>query len=207
MGKITHRRFTAIQEFFSEISASAQENFSGARLVRAFAREATEERRFDAKNREFRRRNLGLARLNALYFPMLQALVGTGFAAVLWVGGRKILAGELTVPAVRRVQPLPHGARLARDRPRLGREPLAARLGLLEPDGRPLGRRAPPRGERRGAAPGGTARGRGPDVRLRRRAARPPGRLASPPSPGRRSPSSAGPGSGKSTLLNLLLRL
>lgn len=98
MGKITHRRFTAIQEFFSEISASAQENFSGARLVRAFAREATEERRFDAKNREFRRRNLRLARLNALYFPLLQALVGSGFAAVLWVGGRKILTGELTVP-------------------------------------------------------------------------------------------------------------
>lgn len=98
MGKITHRRFTAIQEFFSEISASAQENISNARLVRAFAREATEESRFDAKNREFRRRNLGLARLNALYFPLLQALVGVGFVAVLWVGGRKILAGELTVP-------------------------------------------------------------------------------------------------------------
>jgi len=98
MGKVTHRRFTAIQEFFSEISASAQENFSGARLVRAFAREATEEARFDAKNRELRRRNLRLARLNALYFPLLQALVGSGFAVILWAGGRKILAGELTVP-------------------------------------------------------------------------------------------------------------
>ena len=98
MGKVTHRRFTAIQEFFSEISASAQENFSGVRLVRAFAREETEAKRFDAKNREFRRRNLGLARLNALYFPMLQALVGVGFTAVLWVGGRQILAGGLTVP-------------------------------------------------------------------------------------------------------------
>jgi ATP-binding cassette subfamily B protein len=98
MGKVTHRRFTAIQEFFSEISASAQENFNGARLVRAFAREATEEARFDAKNREFRRRNLRLARLNALYFPLLQAQVGAGFAAILWIGGRRILAGELTVP-------------------------------------------------------------------------------------------------------------
>jgi len=98
MGKVTHRRFTAIQEFFSEISASAQENFSGARLVRAFAREATEEARFDEKNRELRRRNLRLARLNALYFPLLQALVGSGFAVVLWAGGRMILAGELTVP-------------------------------------------------------------------------------------------------------------
>ncbi|HMM34323.1 MAG TPA: ABC transporter ATP-binding protein, partial [Thermoanaerobaculia bacterium] len=97
MGKVTHRRCTAIQECFSEISASAQENFNGARLVRAFAREATEEARFDAKNRELRRRNLRLARLNALYFPLLQALVGSGFAVILWVGGRQILAGGLTV--------------------------------------------------------------------------------------------------------------
>ena len=98
MGRVTHRRFTEIQEFFSEISASAQESLNGVRLVRAFAREGTEAARFDAKNRELRRRNLRLARLNALYFPLLQALIGSGFVAVLWVGGRKILAGELTVP-------------------------------------------------------------------------------------------------------------
>ncbi len=97
MGQATHRRFTKIQEFFAEISAEAQENFSGARLVRAFAREASEESRFDAKNREFKRRNLGLARLNALYFPLLQLLVGVGFALTLWAGGRFILAGKLTV--------------------------------------------------------------------------------------------------------------
>jgi ATP-binding cassette subfamily B multidrug efflux pump len=97
MGQATHRRFTKIQEFFSTISAEAQENFSGARLVRAFAREANEEARFDAKNREFKRRNLGLARLNALYFPLLQLLVGVGLALTLWAGGRFILAGKLTV--------------------------------------------------------------------------------------------------------------
>jgi ATP-binding cassette subfamily B protein len=97
MGQATHRRFTKIQEFFSEISAEAQENFTGQRLVRAFAREASEEARFDAKNREFMRRNLGLARLNALFFPLLQFLVGLGFALTLWAGGRFILAGKLSV--------------------------------------------------------------------------------------------------------------
>ena len=98
MGQITHRRFTKIQEFFSEISNSAQENFSGVRLVRAFAREESEERRFEERNREFFRRNLGLARLNAIYFPMLQFVVGCGFVLVLWAGGRFILSGALTVP-------------------------------------------------------------------------------------------------------------
>lgn len=97
VGQATHRRFTKIQEFFSEVSAEAQENFSGARLVRAFAREAEEEARFDPKNRELRRRNLGLARLNALYLPMLRFIVEAGFALTLWAGGRQILAGKLTV--------------------------------------------------------------------------------------------------------------
>jgi ATP-binding cassette subfamily B multidrug efflux pump len=97
VGQATHRRFTKIQEFFSEVSAEAQENFSGARLVRAFAREAEEEARFDPKNRELRRRNLGLARLNALYLPMLRFIVEAGFALTLWAGGREILAGKLTV--------------------------------------------------------------------------------------------------------------
>ncbi len=97
MGQATHKRFTKIQEFFSEISAEAQENFTGQRLVRAFAREASEEARFDANNHEFRRRNLGLARLNALFFPLLQFLVAIGFALTLWAGGRFILAGKLTV--------------------------------------------------------------------------------------------------------------
>jgi ATP-binding cassette, subfamily B, multidrug efflux pump len=98
VGQATHRRFTGIQEFFSEISNSAQENFSGVRLVRAFAKESVEEARFAERNLEFKKRNLGLARLNALYFPMLQLLVGAGFAFVLYVGGRFILEGTLTVP-------------------------------------------------------------------------------------------------------------
>ncbi|MEO6324027.1 MAG: ABC transporter transmembrane domain-containing protein, partial [Thermoanaerobaculia bacterium] len=98
VGQATHRRFTGIQEFFSEISNSAQENFSGVRLVRAFAKETVEEERFAERNREFKKRNLGLARLNALYFPMLQLLVGSGFAFVLYVGGRFILEGKLSVP-------------------------------------------------------------------------------------------------------------
>jgi ATP-binding cassette subfamily B protein len=97
VGQATHKRFTKIQEFFAELSAAAQENFSGVRLVRAFAREANEEARFESGNREFLARNLGLARLNALYFPLLQLLVGIGFAATLYVGGRLILAGTLSI--------------------------------------------------------------------------------------------------------------
>lgn len=97
IGQITHKRFTAIQEFFSEISAAAQESFTAVRLVRAFAREGSEETRFAARNRELMRRNLGLASLNAVYFPLLQLLIGLAFALTLFVGGRLILASRLSV--------------------------------------------------------------------------------------------------------------
>lgn len=98
VGQITHRRFTRIQEMFGEIGNAAQESFAGVRLVRAFARESAEEERFARSNRAYLARSLALARLNALYFPLLQLLVAVGFAVVLWVGGRLILAGKLTVP-------------------------------------------------------------------------------------------------------------
>ncbi len=98
VGQITHKRFTVIQELFSEISAEAQESFSAVRLVRAFAREDREEERFAKNNREFLARNLHLARLNALFFPLLQALVGLGLALTLYFAGRFILAGTLTIP-------------------------------------------------------------------------------------------------------------
>lgn len=98
VGQVTHRRFTRIQEMFGEIGNAAQESFAGVRLVRAFAREAAEEERFAKSNRAYLARSLALARLNALYFPLLQLLVAVGFAVVLWVGGRLILAGKLTVP-------------------------------------------------------------------------------------------------------------
>lgn len=97
VGAATHRRFTRIQEIFSEISNAAQESFTGVRVLRAFAREKAEEERFAKQNRDFLEKNLGLARLNALYFPFLQLLVGIGFALVLYVGGRFILAGTFTV--------------------------------------------------------------------------------------------------------------
>lgn len=98
VGQITHRRFTRIQELFGEISNSAQESFSGVRLVRAFARETAEESRFASRNRAYLAKSLSLARLNALYFPLLQLLVAVGFAVVLYAGGRLILLGRLSVP-------------------------------------------------------------------------------------------------------------
>lgn len=96
-GARIHERSEQIQEYFGLVTAKAQENFSGVRVVRAFAQEAAEEAAFDAMNREFVRRNLQLVRLSALFRPVLDILFGLGPAIVLWYGGRLVLRGELTL--------------------------------------------------------------------------------------------------------------
>jgi len=96
-GDRIHRLYETVQRELALLSARAQENLAGVRVVRAFAREATEERVFDLRNREYVRSNLELARWQTAFHPLLQMLIGLGFAAVLGFGGRRVLAGAMTL--------------------------------------------------------------------------------------------------------------
>jgi len=98
-GKRTHARSRAVQDYFGEISARVQENLSGVRVVRAFTREDSEVETFKRMNREYVNKNRNLIRLNAMFYPSLHALIGIMFVIVFFVGGRKIVAGELTLGA------------------------------------------------------------------------------------------------------------
>ena len=92
-----HRLYEKVQQELARLSASAQENLAGVRVVRAFAQEAAEERRFGLRNDEYAEANLRLARWQTAFFPALQMLVGLAFAAVLGYGGSRVLAGRLTL--------------------------------------------------------------------------------------------------------------
>jgi ATP-binding cassette subfamily B protein len=96
-GQQIHVRFEKIQEFFSEISARAQENLTGVRVVRAYAQEGSEIDQFANLNREFVERNLSLVRLSAVFRPLLQFFIGLGFAVILWYGGRMAGEKEITI--------------------------------------------------------------------------------------------------------------
>jgi ATP-binding cassette, subfamily B, multidrug efflux pump len=95
--KQIHDRFERIQEYFSTLTARAQENLSGVRVVRAYAREEHEIDKFRNLNREFVGRNIALIRLTALFMPMLQALIGFGPAIALWYGGRLVIQQKINV--------------------------------------------------------------------------------------------------------------
>jgi ATP-binding cassette subfamily B multidrug efflux pump len=96
MGRRIHTRFERIQAMFSEISAKAQENFSGARLIRAFAQEEAEVRSFELANQEYIRRSLFLVRIMAMLWPTLEFVLGASLVLTLLVGGHEVAAGRIT---------------------------------------------------------------------------------------------------------------
>ena len=97
LGRRIHDRFERIQAMFSDISAQAQENFSGARLVRAFAQEEAQISAFETSNREYIRRGLRLVQLMGMLWPTLEFLLGLAMVIVLLTGGHEVLSHRITV--------------------------------------------------------------------------------------------------------------
>jgi ATP-binding cassette subfamily B protein len=98
-GRQIHERFEKIQAMFSDISARAQENFSGARVVRAYVQEDAEIASFENANQEYIARSLKLVRLMGMLWPTLETMVGLAIPLVLWVGGRQVIDGRITAGA------------------------------------------------------------------------------------------------------------
>jgi ATP-binding cassette, subfamily B, multidrug efflux pump len=96
-GQIIHRLYERIQASLAVLSAKAQENLAGVRVVRAYAQERAEMRSFDAPNREYVSRNLQLITAWSMFMPALQCLIGTTFLLVLWQGGRMVMLGRISI--------------------------------------------------------------------------------------------------------------
>jgi ATP-binding cassette subfamily B protein len=96
LGHRIHDRFERIQASFSEISAQAQENYSGARLIRAFAREESQIGLFEKLNRLYIARSLRLVQLMGMLWPTLEFILGVSMVITLFVGGRQVLTNRIT---------------------------------------------------------------------------------------------------------------
>ena len=96
-GRKIHERFERIQAMFSDISARAQENLSGVRVIRAYVQEEAEIAGFETSNREYIARSLKLVRLMGMLWPTLETMLGLAIVLVLWIGGREVINGLSTV--------------------------------------------------------------------------------------------------------------
>src|SRR4029077_15204463 len=95
-GRKIHSLYGQIQASLAVLSAKAQENLAGVRVVRAYGQEEAEIRGFDAPNREYINRNLRLILFWSLFMPLLQLLFGLTFVLVLWQGGSLVVLNRIT---------------------------------------------------------------------------------------------------------------
>lgn len=95
-GRKIHDKFEKIQESFSEISSQAQENYSGARLVRAFGREQSQISLFEKLNKQYILRAQGLVQLMGMLWPTLEFILGIAMIITLLVGGHEVVAHRIT---------------------------------------------------------------------------------------------------------------
>src|SRR5712671_3542625 len=96
-GQQIHALYGKIQASLAVLSAKAQENLAGVRVVRAYGQEEAEIRGFDRPNREYIDRNLRLIYFWSLFMPLLTTLIGLTFVLVLWQGGRQVILSQITL--------------------------------------------------------------------------------------------------------------
>jgi ATP-binding cassette subfamily B protein len=95
LGKKIHIKFNAIQEQFADLTTKAQENFSGIRVVKSYVREENEINEFKNESLDYMKKNLELIKIEALFWPVLFLITGTSIILVIWLGGIKVINGEL----------------------------------------------------------------------------------------------------------------
>jgi ATP-binding cassette subfamily B protein len=95
--RAVYRRSTEAQSAIGKLSERVQEQLSGVRVVRAFALEDHERRRFDEVNAVALEKNMALVVLRGVMWPVLMLVSSIGTLIVIWVGGHMLFSGELTV--------------------------------------------------------------------------------------------------------------
>ena len=89
--------FQLVQEAWADVNVVVQENLAGARVVRAFAQEDAEARRFAPVNALLNDRTVTVMRMFAMRAPLFNAILGAGQVAVLWFGGWKVIEDQITL--------------------------------------------------------------------------------------------------------------
>jgi ATP-binding cassette subfamily B protein len=97
IGKSINYKFELVQDQFSKLTTKAQENLSGIKVVKAYVREESESGSFRDLSTDYMMKNLSLAKVQSFSYPMMFLLTGFSVIIVLFLGGNKIINGELTI--------------------------------------------------------------------------------------------------------------
>jgi ATP-binding cassette, subfamily B, multidrug efflux pump len=96
-GRLIFRYSRATQDQVSDMSAYTLENFSGIRVVQAYAQEENQISGFNSISSAYREKTMWLATLWGIFWPLMQVHAGIAATIVLWLGGRQVLAGTMSL--------------------------------------------------------------------------------------------------------------
>ena len=97
LSKKIHKKFTLIQEKFSDLTAKAQENFSGIRVIKSYVREKHEIDEFAKLSDEYLKRNMDKIKIQAFFMPLLFLITGLSIIIVILIGGNMVINNQLTL--------------------------------------------------------------------------------------------------------------
>ncbi len=95
VNNLINERSEKIQKSLSGLSTFVQEAFSGIRVLKAFVREEDSAREFAKASEEYKHKSIELTRVNALFFPLIMALVGISTIITVYAGGLMVIEGEI----------------------------------------------------------------------------------------------------------------
>ena len=97
VARLVHSRSEALQNQYSTLTSRVQEALSGIRVLKAYTREESEAHAFEEESAAYRERMLSLARVDAAWRPVFLLIVGLSQIIVVWVGGRLVVEGAITI--------------------------------------------------------------------------------------------------------------
>jgi ATP-binding cassette subfamily B multidrug efflux pump len=97
LGKIVHHKFEERQAQYSLLTTRAQENLSGIRVVKSYVRETYEIGLFRSLSWDYLKKNLVLARVQSIMWPLMFLLIGLSLVITLYYGGLQVIAGTITI--------------------------------------------------------------------------------------------------------------
>src|SRR6266568_4316501 len=97
VGRQIEHRYKTVQDQFGEVSAHAQENLSGIRIIKAYIQEDHELEAFRAANHKYMRLSISYARIYAILWPAMFFLAGIASVILLWRGGLDVIHGRISL--------------------------------------------------------------------------------------------------------------
>lgn len=90
-----NKRSTVVQQYLSKLSTFTQEAFSGISVIKAYGIEPQTSKNFELLSDESKDKQVNLAKVQALFFPLMMLLIGASNLLVIYIGGKQYIAGEI----------------------------------------------------------------------------------------------------------------